>query len=74
MNLGRCPRLVWLRAFGPPERSSVVSVHNRNIVRLVDSMAELLAAPKRPIGFVTPQEDKPNKPASSRAKAAGKKT
>jgi hypothetical protein len=39
-----------------------VSVHERNIAQLADSMADLLAAPpaplKRPIGFVTP-EDKP---------------
>ncbi len=39
-----------------------VSVHERNIAELVDSMAELLAAPaapvKRPIGFVHPKEGK----------------
>ena len=50
-----------------------VSVHERNIAELVDSMAELLAAPpsppKRSIGFVT-HEDKKDKPASG--KAAGK--
>lgn len=49
-----------------------VSVHERNIAELVDSMAELLAAPppppKRSIGFVT-QEDKPNKPSSAKAVA-----
>ena len=37
-----------------------VSVHERNIAQLADSMAELLAtpptAPKRPIGFVTPED------------------
>ncbi len=37
-----------------------VSVHERNIAELVDSMAELLAAPapplKRPIGFITPED------------------
>ncbi len=37
-----------------------VSVHERNIGELVDSMAELLAVPpqqpKRPIGFVAPQD------------------
>jgi len=53
-----------------------VSVHERNIAELVDSMAELLAAPppppKRSIGFITP-EDKPSKPSSTKAKAAGKK-
>ncbi len=39
-----------------------MSVHERNIAELVDSMAELLAAPplptKRSIGFVT-HDDKP---------------
>ena len=54
-----------------------VSVHERNIAELVDSMAELLAAPppphKRSIGFIT-HEDKPAKPSSTKAKAAGKKT
>lgn len=56
-----------------------VSVHERNIAELVDSMAELLAAPppppKRSIGFVT-QEDKPSKPSkpgATKAKAVGKK-
>jgi hypothetical protein len=47
-----------------------VSVHERNIAELVDSMAELLAAPpsppKRSIGFVT-HEDKKDKPASGKA-------
>ena len=37
-----------------------VSVHERNIAELVDSMAELLATPapplKRPIGFITPED------------------
>jgi hypothetical protein len=37
-----------------------VSVHERNIAELADAMAALLAAPapppKRPIGFVTPQD------------------
>lgn len=57
-----------------------VSVHERNIAELVDSMAELLATPalppKRPIGFVTQEDkkDKPSNPASTKAKAAGKKT
>ncbi|NQW94802.1 MAG: hypothetical protein HQ446_12380 [Polaromonas sp.] len=40
-----------------------MSRHERNIAELVDSMAELLAAPpplpKRSIGFITP-DDKPN--------------
>jgi ORF6N domain len=42
-----------------------VSVHERNIAELVDSMAGLLATPpappKRPIGFVLPDEDKGKK-------------
>jgi hypothetical protein len=46
-----------------------VSVHERNIAELVDSMTELLATPpaptKRPIGFVTP-EDKSKKGASAK--------
>jgi hypothetical protein len=37
-----------------------VSVHERNIAQLADSMAESLATPapppKRPIGFVTPED------------------
>jgi len=37
-----------------------VSVHERNIAQLADSMAELLASPppqsKRPIGFITPED------------------
>ena len=53
-----------------------VSVHERNIAELVDSMAELLATPapppKRSIGFV-PQEEKGGKPSSSKVNAAGKK-
>lgn len=51
-----------------------VSVHERNIAELVDSMVELLAAPppptKRSIGCITPQ-DKPtdaNAPSKTRAK------
>ena len=39
-----------------------VSTHERNIAELVDSMAELLAAPpsppKRSIGFITPEDTK----------------
>jgi hypothetical protein len=50
-----------------------VSVHERNIAELVDSMAELLAVPpssaKRPIGFITPQD----KPEDGKA-VRGKKT
>jgi len=53
-----------------------VSVHERNIAELVDSMADLLATPpppsKRPIGFV-PQEEKPGKPMAAKGKAAVKK-
>jgi hypothetical protein len=49
-----------------------VSVHERSIAHLADAMAELLAAPapapKRPIGFVTP-EDKGKKTAGARGKA-----
>jgi hypothetical protein len=49
-----------------------LSVHERNIAELVDSMAELLAAPppppKRSIGFIT----QPDKPAG--AKTIGKTT
>lgn len=48
-----------------------VSVHERNIAELVDSMTGLLAAPpappKRPIGFVT-HEEKPPSPKAVRAK------
>ena len=51
-----------------------VSVHERNIAELADSMAQLLHTPpeppKRPIGFVTPQ-DKPAPKASKAVK--GKK-
>jgi hypothetical protein len=58
-----------------------VSVHERNIAELVDSMAVLLATPAPPpkhsIGFIT-HEDKPTKPASPKAKinveAVDKKT
>jgi len=43
-----------------------VSVHERNIAELVDSMAELLATPppppKRAIGFVTHEDKKTSKP------------
>jgi hypothetical protein len=46
-----------------------VSVHERNIAELVDSMANLLttppAPPKRPIGFVHPHE-KADKPQAKR--------
>jgi hypothetical protein len=49
-----------------------VSVHERNIAELADSMAELLAtpspAPKRPIGFIAP-EDKGKKTAGAKRKA-----
>jgi hypothetical protein len=52
-----------------------VSVHERHIAELVDSMAELLAAPvpppKHAIGFV-PQDDRPSKPSGIKAKAAAK--
>jgi hypothetical protein len=48
-----------------------VSVHERNIAQLADSMAELLAAPpsppKRPIGFVEQQEKPSTGKASSKA-------
>lgn len=51
-----------------------VSTHERHIAELVDSMAQLLAAPppppKRSIGFITP-EDKPGKPSSSKVKTMG---
>ena len=43
-----------------------VSVHERNIAELVDSMSELLSTPapppKRAIGFVTHEDKKPSKP------------
>jgi hypothetical protein len=46
-----------------------VSVHERNIAELADSMAALLATPapppKRPIGFIDP-EDKGKKTSGSR--------
>lgn len=49
-----------------------VSVHERSIGQLADAMAELLATPapppKRPIGFVTP-EDKGKKAAGAKGKA-----
>lgn len=51
-----------------------VTVHERHIGELVDSMAELLASPpppKRSIGFL-PQEDKKSKPKSAAA-VRGKK-
>jgi hypothetical protein len=41
-----------------------------------DALRELMTPPdppKRPIGFITP-EDKPGKPGATKAKAAGKKT
>ncbi|WP_301081530.1 ORF6N domain-containing protein [Rhodoferax sp.] len=57
-----------------------VSVHERNIAELVDSMANLLASPptppKRPIGFL-PLDDKPQgnaKAAKSAKTGPGKKT
>ncbi len=50
-----------------------VSVHERNIAELVDSMAELLAAPpsppKRPIGFITPEDKSTGSKAARRKKA-----
>lgn len=53
-----------------------VSVHERNIAELADSMAELLAAPspapKRSIGFV-PLQDKKDKPKAAKARSAGRK-
>jgi hypothetical protein len=52
-----------------------VSVHERSIGQLADAMAELLAAPvpppKRPIGFVTP-EDTGSKTPGKRGGARGK--
>jgi hypothetical protein len=49
-----------------------VSVHERNIAELADSMAELLATPptppKRPIGFVTPEDKGSKKAAGARGK------
>jgi hypothetical protein len=51
-----------------------VTVHERNIAELADSMAELLATPapppKRPIGFISP-EDKSSKKTGSRARLKG---
>ena len=50
-----------------------VSVHERNIAELADSMAGLLASPpappKRPIGFVTPEEKGNKKASGARGKA-----
>ena len=50
-----------------------VSVHERNIAELVDSMAELLTAPpsppKRPIGFITPEDKSTGSKAARRKKA-----
>lgn len=57
----------------------VFSRNTRNQLRQVfDALRELTTPPdppKRPIGFVTPEDkkDKPSKPASATAKAAGKK-
>jgi hypothetical protein len=49
-----------------------VSVHERNIAELADSMAELLATPalppKRPIGFVTLEDKGSKKPSKARLK------
>ncbi|MGQ0712088.1 MAG: ORF6N domain-containing protein [Rhodoferax sp.] len=59
-----------------------VSVHERNIAELVDSMASLMAAPaaqrSRPIGFLQPQEDQGKtqpgtKAAAPKAKAPAKR-
>lgn len=57
-----------------------VSVHERNIAELVDSMAELLATPpapppppKRSIGFVTQEEKTPGSPANKNAAAKAAK-
>ena len=48
-----------------------VSVHERNIAELADSMAALLATPapppKRPIGFINP-EDKGKKASGAKGK------
>jgi hypothetical protein len=53
------------------------SRNTRNQLKQVfDAIRELMTPPdppKRPIGFITP-EDKPSKPSSTKAKAAGKKT
>lgn len=53
-----------------------VSVHERNIAELADSMAELLATPSPPptrsIGFV-PLQDRKDKPTGAKARAAGRK-
>lgn len=53
------------------------SRNTRNQLKQVfDALRELMTPPdppKRPIGFITP-EDKPGKPGTTKAKAAGKKT
>jgi hypothetical protein len=50
-----------------------VSVHERNIAELADSLAELLATPapppKRPIGFVIPEDTGSKKASGTRSKA-----
>ena len=47
-----------------------VSVHERNIAELADSMAALLATPapppKRPIGFINPEDKGSKKPQAGR--------
>ena len=62
--------------YAPLAFTRKVSTHERNIAELADSMAQLLHTPpdppKRSIGFIT-HEDKPGKPASTKAKTAGKK-
>ena len=64
------------RRYAPLAFTRKVSTHERNIAELADSMAQLLHTPpdppKRSIGFIT-HEDKPGKPASTKAKTAGKK-
>jgi hypothetical protein len=47
--------------------------NNLQLGRLLDAVRDLITQPKRPIGFITP-EDKPGKPGATKAKAAGKKT
>jgi len=55
-----------------------VSVHERNIAELVDSMANLLSAPpippKRPIGFLPLESDKPEGSAKAAKVGPSKKT